>query len=428
MHVAGDLETDSLDVPAMLAVAAGMTETKGSSRGTWGWSSDQFAPRLINLFSGDVALKAHRVALTPALGARELKTKLHFGTDDIAAHDMNAAFAGGRLAGNIDVRKGGDGLQTQGKLVVSGADATRLIGGGARPALSGALSGEMSFEGSGLSPVALVGSLHGSGKVALENAQLAGLDPRAFDSVTRAVDAGLPIESARISNVVGKALASGQLKVRHAEGDLAMAAGQIRLDKVSAASNDAGLSVSGALDLTDGIMDAHLVLSGAGEAAGTRPDIYMALKGPLGAPERSIDVSALTGWLTLRSVENQARKLKSLEEAAARERAAREKADEERAEKLRAEQERRARERAARARPATTPTIQPKTFPPVSPPLVITAPPASVSRNESAAAAPSNRTGELPPAAAAPAFDAAPTLPPPVTIDRLPGSIIPTHP
>src|SRR6185312_8515996 len=172
MHVAGDLETDSLDVPAMLAVAAGMTETKGSSRGTWGWSSDQFAPRLLNLFSGDVALKAHRVALTPALGARELKTRLHFGMDDIAAHDVNAAFAGGRLAGNIDVRKGGDGLQTQGKLVVSGADATRLIGGGARPALSGGLSGEMSFEGSGLSPVALVGSLHGSGKVALENAQL----------------------------------------------------------------------------------------------------------------------------------------------------------------------------------------------------------------------------------------------------------------
>src|SRR6185312_919194 len=61
MHVAGDLETDSLDVPAMLAVAAGMTETKGSSRGTWGWSSEPFAPRLINLFSGDVALKAHRV-------------------------------------------------------------------------------------------------------------------------------------------------------------------------------------------------------------------------------------------------------------------------------------------------------------------------------------------------------------------------------
>jgi large subunit ribosomal protein L24 len=319
-------------------------------------------------------------------------------------------------------------LQTQGKLVVSAADATRLIGGGARPALSGALSGELSFEGSGLSPVALVGSLHGSGKVTLQDGQLAGLDPRAFDTVTRAVDAGLPIESARISDVVGKALASGQLKVRHAEGALSMAAGQLRLGKVSAASADADLSVSGALDLTDGVMDAHLVLSGTGEAAGTRPDIYMALKGPFGEPERSIDVSALTGWLTLRSVENQARKLKSLEEAAARERAAREKADEERATKLRAEQERLARERAARAQPAATPTIQPKTFPPISPPLVITAPPESVSRNESAAAAHSDRTEALPPKTAAPTFDTAPTLPPPVTIDRLPGMLIPTHP
>jgi large subunit ribosomal protein L24 len=339
---------------------------------------------------------------------------------------VNAAFAGGRLTGTIDVRKGVDGLQTQGKLAVSGADATRLIGGGARPALSGALSGELSFEGSGLSPVALAGSLHGSGKVSLQDAQLAGLDPRAFDTVTRAVDAGLPIETGRVSDVVGKALASGQLKVRHAEGALAMAAGQVRLDKVTAASADAGLSVSGALDLTDGIIDAHLVLSGTGEAAGTRPDIYMALKGPLGEPERSIDVSALTGWLTLRSVDNQARKLKSLEEAAAKERAAREKADEERAAKLRAEEERLARERAARA--IATPTVQPKTFPPVSPPPVVTAPPASVSRNESAAAARSNRTNGRPRVTVAPAFDYAPTLPPPVTIDRLPGAFTPTHP
>ena len=39
----------------------------------------------------------------------------------------------------------------------------------------------------------------------------------------------------------------------------------------------------------------------------------MVLKGPLLSPSRTIDVSALTGWLTLRAVENQAKKLEAIE-------------------------------------------------------------------------------------------------------------------
>ena len=75
------------------------------------------------------------------------------------------------------------------------------------------------------------------------------------------------------------------------------------------------MSLAGNLDLTDGSIDARLVLSGSSQAAGARPDIFMALKGPVAAPARSIDVSALTGWLTLRAVENQAKQLREIENA-----------------------------------------------------------------------------------------------------------------
>ena len=66
----------------------------------------------------------------------------------------------------------------------------------------------------------------------------------------------------------------------------------------------------------DGLVDARLVLSGAKQAAGSRPDIYMGLKGPIAAPTRSIDLTALSGWLTLRGVENQARQLREIERVA----------------------------------------------------------------------------------------------------------------
>ncbi|MEP7030911.1 MAG: hypothetical protein ABI830_08260, partial [Pseudolabrys sp.] len=43
--------------------------------------------------------------------------------------------------------------------------------------------------------------------------------------------------------------------------------------------------------------------------------IFMALRGSVAVPVRSIDVSALTGWLTLRAVDNQAKQLQALEAA-----------------------------------------------------------------------------------------------------------------
>ena len=232
-----------------------------------------------------------------------------------AVDDATADISGGHLAGALSFRSAEDGLKAHGKISLTGVDAASLLPSAARPQVTGSLALSAEVEGSGLSPVALIGSLRGAGQVALSDGQLAGLDPRAFDAVTRAVDQGLPIHATRISDAVDKALDSGQLAVKNADGTLAMSAGQVRLSNATVGSGDAALSLAGILDLTDGSLDARLILSGSGQAGGARPDIFMALKGPLSSPARSIDVSALTGWLTLRAVENQARQIREMENA-----------------------------------------------------------------------------------------------------------------
>jgi large subunit ribosomal protein L24 len=174
----------------------------------------------------------------------------------------------------------------------------------------------------GLSPVALIGSLKGSGRIVLTDGQIAGLDPRTFDVVVRAVDQGsTPIEGGRVSELVSKSLESGPLSLKRGEAAIDIAAGQLRIDKSTIESKDAILSGAGILDLTDGSIDARLVLTGRSEAAGARPDIYVALKGPLTAPSRSVDVSALVGWLTLRAVEDQAKRLRTIENVPQQQRA-----------------------------------------------------------------------------------------------------------
>ena len=45
----------------------------------------------------------------------------------------------------------------------------------------------------------------------------------------------------------------------------------------------------------------------------TRPELAVIVKGPLAAPSRTLDISALIGWLTLRAAELQTRRLESIE-------------------------------------------------------------------------------------------------------------------
>jgi ABC-type uncharacterized transport system ATPase component len=154
-------------------------------------------------------------------------------------------------------------LTARSAILVTGADAAALWSSAARSPIRGSLGLTAEVNGAGLSPVALIGSLKGNGKIVLTDAHIAGLDPRTFDAVTRAVDQGLAIEPARIADLVGKSLDSGQLSLKRAESIISINSGQIRLSDVSMDSKNATLSAAGTLDLTDGSIGARLALSGS---------------------------------------------------------------------------------------------------------------------------------------------------------------------
>jgi large subunit ribosomal protein L24 len=150
----------------------------------------------------------------------------------------------------------------------------------------------------------------------LENGRLARLNPAAFDAVIRAVDQGLPIETTRVRDKMDAALAGGGLAVAQAEGTVAINAGQARLSNAVVRAQGADVALSGSIDLADGSIDGRLNLFGAGGAgapANTRPEVVIALKGPVDTAKRSLDVTTLASWLALRAVEQQSKKLDVLE-------------------------------------------------------------------------------------------------------------------
>src|SRR5215510_15349553 len=118
------------------------------------------------------------------------------------------SLAGGRVAGEFSLWRGADGVSARSRLQVSSADIAELVRGGPPP-LSGRLTGDVELEGTGRSPIALIGSLKGSGTFSLQDGGAQRLDPAAFETVIRSVDQGLQLDGARVRDRMEQALSSG---------------------------------------------------------------------------------------------------------------------------------------------------------------------------------------------------------------------------
>src|SRR5205823_5174613 len=123
-----------------------------------------------------------------------------FGGGEASFEDLDARFGGGRALGQLSLRSGPEGLAARGRLALSDIDLASVMPAEPRPILGGRLGLQVEAEGVGLSPATLIGSLRGAGTVTLEGAQIAGLDPKAFETITRAVDRGLTIDAAKVKD------------------------------------------------------------------------------------------------------------------------------------------------------------------------------------------------------------------------------------
>jgi hypothetical protein len=317
MRLNGDISVAALDLPAALGVAIGFPRQNGNGNGAW--PADPFETGLLGTVSGRIKVTAAQVALTSKLSARDLRAVLEFNQSGLSVADIDGALAGGRIGGDFGFERGDEGVRAHSRFRLAGVDAAELLGGGARAPLSGKLTADLDLAGSGRSPIALVGSLEGHGTFSLRDGGVARFDPAAFDIVTRAVDQGLPIDATRIGNRMEAALAISALPVPLAEGSIAASMGQLRLVDPVVHAKGAELAPTGSIDLTQSAIDARLVLSGpqiADASIGSHPDISIVLKGPIDAPKRTLDVAALANWLALRAVDQKAKRVDALEQAA----------------------------------------------------------------------------------------------------------------
>lgn len=310
----GVIEAESLEAPAIVAAAIGMPIRRDAK--DTGWSTEPFVWSTPGL-AGKIEFKSQRAMLLPGVATQRLSGVARFNAAEIVFEEISGEMAKGRLEGRLAVANGSDGMSARVRFALLDADPGALFPGTERPAMSGKLVMQTELEGAGRSPAAFMGSLTGFGNVTLERAQLGGLNPGVFGAVNRAIELNIPLGGNKIREFVTGMLDNAALPVARASARIGVSAGQARFSDIAVQSTGAELQASANVDLADATLDARLTLNGVSPSPGAqRPAVLIALKGALPSPQRTVDVSLLTSYLTLRAVEQQSKQIDAMEQAA----------------------------------------------------------------------------------------------------------------
>ena len=313
LAVAGQISGDDVDVATAAGLVFGLPSAAAGAAKSW--SAAPVGGGAFGLMSGSLGFKFDRAALTPALTARDVKGVARFAPPEIELTDLDGKLAGGRLSGGFTFRHDPQAFAGHGHVEIADANAGAIAGS---TTIDGLLSAKLHGESQGLSPEGIVGALHGGGTISLTRAQFTGFSPAAFDAAMRLADQNPgAVDAAKLRAAVSAAMDNRKLGVAKADAEVTIAGGQVRMaNAVLPAQDGAQLAVDGTLDLKAAAIEAQLTLSAEPAANAlilARPELAVTLRGPLAAPDRKLDISALLGWLSLRAAEQQTRRLESLE-------------------------------------------------------------------------------------------------------------------
>ncbi|GLK77947.1 membrane protein [Methylopila jiangsuensis] len=332
--LSGELALDEAPAAAVLALALGHPAPGAATKGSI-WPAEPFGPPPLAGLDGRVAVTLKTLTLAPGRAATDARFTLAARPTSIAIEDLAAGFAGGRLTGALSASRAGADATLALKLALADADPRAASAFGPVSPVSGRAELTLDLQGSGRSPRALVASLAGAGTATLRDGAVARLDPAAPGQVEPLVENGLALETATIAAALEPLLGKSDLAAPRVTAAFSVSGGVARSGPIESARGDLGGAA--ALDLSRLALDADLLL---GPRASPTPPLGVSFEGPLVQPVRRLDAAALTGWLSVRAVERETRRIEALEaEMQERARLARERAAAE--ERRRAEEKRR---------------------------------------------------------------------------------------
>lgn len=302
--VEGEVGLDALDLGPALAVAIGAA---GRDAG------EPLAAGLVKGWRGRITFQALRGILPGGGEMRPFSGTLKSDGQSLTLDPIKGGLGGGEVNASIDARESENGRSLNLRAQLSRADAAALhYHQLAMP--NGRVSAQMTLSSQGRSIAALTGALSGNGTVNLDSAEIAGLDPRAFEVAIRAGDSGQPTDDAKLRQLVEPVLSSGSLAVGSVQIPFTIRDGRLRVGATTLEGKNARAVVSGGYDIPADQADIRASLTSTTiGSSNSRPEIQLFAAGTPDRLNRTVDVTSLSSWLAVRAIDRETRRLDAIE-------------------------------------------------------------------------------------------------------------------
>jgi len=303
-EVEGEVGLDMLDLVPAFGFAIGAAGRD---------AAEPLAAGLVKGWRGRIAFQALGGTLPDGAELRPVSGIIRSDGQSLTLDTIKGRIGGGDVIATIAARQDASGVALNARLELASVDGAALHYRSLKvPA--GRTSLQMTLASQGRSVAALVGALSGSGTATLEQAKLAGLDPRAFDVAIRASDSGQPTDEARLRQLLEPVLSAGALPVASAQIPFSIRDGRLRVSAATLDATGARATLSGGYDFPADQVDIRASLaSTAPGAPANLPEIGLFVAGSPDALNRTVDVAALSSWLAVRAIDRETRRLDSIE-------------------------------------------------------------------------------------------------------------------
>ncbi|MBC2774825.1 AsmA family protein [Rhizobium sp. AQ_MP] len=254
----------------------------------------------------------------------EVRARLRSKAGELSLEELTGAWLGGKVSGRFSVANtdGSGFLQT--RLDVAGADVRRTLnalrlerGLGEAETPTGRMDVTFVAEGAGKTPAELIGTASGSGEVRFAALAVNSVRLDILPALILEVDAlGTEISEDKVREIAERLIQDGRTEVTGLVVPFALSDGALRVQAASHQTPDAKLDGGLRLDLRAGLLDADLAVAlKPGELAmdGAEPNLRLLFKGDALSPERSLEVTELTNFVSLRAFEIERRRVEALQ-------------------------------------------------------------------------------------------------------------------
>lgn len=302
--VDGEVGLDTLDLAPALALAVG-----AAGRDT----GEPLSAGLVSGWRGRIAFQALRGSLPGGIELRPFSGTIRGDGQSLALDALKGGVGGGDMIASLDARNGANGLALNAHLDLANVDASSLRYRDL--ALSkGRASVQMTLTSQGRSVSALTGALAGNGTVTLDSAEISGLNPRAFEIAIRASDGGQVSDDNRLRQLVEPALSAAPIAVASAQIAFTIRDGRLRVGATPLEAKNARAIVSGGYDIPADQADIRASLTPIMTGlSGAPPEIQLFAAGPPDKLNRTVDLTPLSSWLAVRTIDRETRRLDAIE-------------------------------------------------------------------------------------------------------------------